>query len=107
MTHNGQVRTDNEDAIAVSAVDAPNLLRWNGEIDLTQGWALVADGIGGHVAGDVASQIVIELLRPVIGSLTDERDVALALGAVNDGLFDTMARFPAFEGMGTTVPSRA
>lgn len=103
MTHNGHVRTHNEDAIAVSAVDAPNLLRWNGEIDLAQGWALVADGIGGHVAGDVASQIVIELLRPVIGSLADGRDVSLALEAANDGLFDTTARFPAFEGMGTTV----
>lgn len=103
MTHTGHVRAVNEDAIAVSALDAPNLVRWTGNMAMDRGWALVADGIGGHVAGDVASQIVVELLRPVMGSLTNRNEIALAVNAANNGLFATMDRHPAFEGMGTTI----
>lgn len=103
LTHTGHVRAVNEDAIAVSALDAPTLVRWSGNIAMDQGWALVADGIGGHVAGDVASQIVVELLRPVMGLLTNHHEITLAVNAVNNGLFATMDRHRAFEGMGTTI----
>ncbi|MFY7834825.1 MAG: PP2C family protein-serine/threonine phosphatase [Novosphingobium sp.] len=103
MTHTGHVRAVNEDAIAVSALDEPTLVRWTGDMAVDEGWALVADGIGGHVAGEVASKIVVELLRPVMGSLTNRHEIALAVNAANDGLYATMARHPAFEGMGTTI----
>lgn len=103
MTHTGHVRADNEDTIAVSAVDEQPLVRWTGDLPLHEGWALVADGMGGHAAGDVASQIAVELLRPVMSSLTNAQEIALALNAANDGLFDTMERHPEFEGMGTTI----
>ena len=103
MTHTGHVRADNEDSIAISAVDAQPLVHWIGDLPLHQGWALVADSMGGHVAGDVASQIAVELLRPVMSSLTNAHEIGLALNAVNDGLFDTMVRHPEFEGMGTTI----
>lgn len=103
MTHVGLVRSGNEDAIAVSATNEFPLICWNGALPIEHGWALVADGIGGHVAGEVASQIVIELLRPVLGSLTNRDEITLALNAANDGLFDTMERHPEFEGMGTTI----
>lgn len=103
MTHVGLVRSGNEDAIAVSATNEFPLICWNGALPIEHGWALVADGIGGHVAGEVASQIVVELLRPVLGSLTNRDEITLALNAANDGLFDTMERHPEFEGMGTTI----
>jgi PPM family protein phosphatase len=103
MTHVGLVRSGNEDAIAVSATDEFPLSRWNGVLPLQHGWALVADGMGGHVAGEVASQIVIELLKPVLGSLNNPDEVALAVKAANKGLFDTMDHHPALAGMGTTI----
>lgn len=103
LTHVGLVRSGNEDAIAVSATDEFPIARWNGILPIQCGWALVADGIGGHVAGEVASQLVIELLRPVLGSLTNHCEIALAANAANNGLFATMERHPALEGMGTTI----
>ena len=103
QTHIGYVRAENEDSIAVSAIDPIPENGWAGDLSLQQGWALVCDGMGGHAAGDVASQIVVELLRPVLGSLSSGHEIALALHAANDGLFDTMECYPAFEGMGTTI----
>lgn len=103
MTHVGLVRSGNEDALAVSASDEFPLTKWNDDIPITNGWALVADGMGGHAAGAVASQITVELLRPVLASLTDGYEIALALNAVNDGLFEAMERHPEFKGMGTTI----
>lgn len=103
MTHVGLVRSGNEDAFAVSATNEFPLGSWLGALPIKHGWALVADGIGGHVAGEVASQIVVELLRPVLGSLTNRREITLAVNAANNGLFATMERHPALEGMGTTI----
>jgi serine/threonine protein phosphatase PrpC len=103
MTHVGHVRGNNEDAIAVSGTDAFPLSRWEGDLALWHGWALVADGMGGHVAGEAASQLAIELLRPVMSRLANARQVTTALQAVNEALFDTMARHPALAGMGTTI----
>lgn len=103
MTHVGHVRANNEDAIAVSGTDPFPLFRWEGELALRHGWALVADGMGGHVAGEAASQLAIELLRPVMSRLTNAGQVTAALQAVNEALFDTMKRHPALAGMGTTI----
>ena len=103
MTHIGHVRTNNEDAIAVSGTDAFPLSRWEGELALRHGWALVADGMGGHVAGEAASQLAIELLRPVMSRLSTAEQVTAALQAVNQALFETMDRHPALAGLGTTI----
>lgn len=103
LTHIGHVRADNEDTIAVSEADYLPLVHWSGKVPLPNGWALVADGMGGHAAGEVASRIAVELLRPVLTALTNGHEIALAINAANDALFDTMLRHPEFKGMGTTI----
>ena len=50
LTHVGTVREINEDAV----LDVPSRGLW-----------VVADGMGGHAAGDVASQMIVENLRQV------------------------------------------
>lgn len=97
------MRPNNEDAIALSGSSDVPLASWNGTLSPADGWALVADGMGGHAAGEVASQITVELLRPVLPSLKTEADLKVALRSANDALFETMARYPSFVGMGTTI----
>ncbi len=103
ITHPGLVRARNEDAIAISAATDISPTGWTGSLSSSGGWALVADGIGGHAGGEVASRLVVELLRPVMSLLTDRHSVAQALTAASNGLFDTMDRHPELKGMGTTI----
>ena len=85
----GLHRDDNEDR----AYAGPRLLA-------------VADGMGGHAAGEVASEAVIDVLRPL--------DVQIPAGELLDVLADAVRRAsatlramaataPALEGMGTTL----
>jgi protein phosphatase len=74
VTNPGRVRTHNEDAF----LDAPDHSLW-----------IVADGMGGHSAGDVASALIVERL----GQVPAEADMATfvdkvdhALSAVNEDL---------------------
>jgi len=68
---------------------------------------VVADGMGGHAAGDVASSIAIG----EIVSLDDDSHgsddaldlLAKALHSANSGLQQAMQRQPELQGMGTTV----
>lgn len=66
----------------------------------------VADGMGGHAAGEVASQAAIEELVQAEGDLS-ERDpleaLEHALHAANDRIRQLVHDDPSREGMGTTV----
>jgi protein phosphatase len=54
LTDPGEVREGNEDAI-----------RWSAD----NGWAVLADGMGGHMAGEVASQLAVETLALYLDAL--------------------------------------
>ena len=64
---------------------------------------LVADGMGGHAAGEVASRSVAERLSRRAAEATDEAAVARLLHEANDALFARMNERPACYGMGATV----
>jgi serine/threonine protein phosphatase PrpC len=88
-THVGHVRRRNEDAF------------YQGE------WLLaIADGLGGHVAGDIASTAAIDALKAYDRPVQPE-DLADALGrAINDADKAIRRRIreePELGGMGTTV----
>ena len=85
----GLAREGNEDALYAG----PGLLA-------------VADGMGGHAAGEVASRVVIEALVPLDdsppdGDLTDA--MRRAVETANGYLRDMVAADSALEGMGTTL----
>jgi protein phosphatase len=66
----------------------------------------VADGMGGHAAGEVASAAVIEALRPLdtqvpAGELLNALDHAVR--RANSALRDMVQANPALHGMGTTL----
>ncbi|MEV4278692.1 PP2C family protein-serine/threonine phosphatase [Actinoplanes xinjiangensis] len=88
-THVGLVRKRNEDAL------------YQGQ------WLFaVADGLGGHVAGDVASSTAIDALKPYDRKV-EPRELAESLGkAVNDAneaLRRHIRGEPQLRGMGTTM----
>ncbi|MCA1840414.1 MAG: Stp1/IreP family PP2C-type Ser/Thr phosphatase [Actinomycetota bacterium] len=80
----GLVRDINEDSILAS----PPLFA-------------VADGMGGHRAGDVASQLAIERLK---GHAMDGQEALMtAVRDANSAIYDKGRADPALSGMGTTI----
>ncbi|PYI54346.1 Stp1/IreP family PP2C-type Ser/Thr phosphatase [Paenibacillus flagellatus] len=97
-TDAGLVRLINEDRAAVRD-------EWNGFT-----LAVVADGMGGHQAGEVASQMAIELVETEMRSVetdmtVDERKEAVrrAISTANDKVFEFASQQARYQGMGTTV----
>ncbi|WP_159727437.1 protein phosphatase 2C domain-containing protein [Methylosinus sp. Ce-a6] len=98
QTDVGRVRSSNEDSVAFVA-PAP------GAPEAKHGYlAIVADGMGGHAAGEVASALATEVVRRVFYSLEVEPPRALkaAFEAANRAIFEQSAREPDCKGMGTT-----
>lgn len=102
LSHVGEVRTRNEDAIGLSCADGP-VTAWTGELPADGGWALLTDGMGGHVAGEVASTIAIEVMRPLAAGLNSEADIGRAVSEADRGLYLAMQLRPELAGMGTTL----
>ena len=74
-------------------------------VDRELGLYVVADGMGGAQAGELASQIAIETLREHIAAVTQRESETLtnAFGRANSAIMDTAAADPRLEGMGTTL----
>ncbi len=87
----GRKRAHNEDRIFVGK----------------QTW-VVADGMGGHAAGEIASEFVVSSLE-AIDTFEDLRssDVIDAVGAANQRILDHTRAWPESAGMGTTVAGLA
>jgi len=106
FTHQGAVRAGHEDTIAVGdwikrlPMAAPVVLEHEVAAPLI---CLVADGMGGHAAGDVASRTVAERLSRRAAEATDEAAVIRLLHEANAELFALMDESPVWSGMGTTV----
>jgi PPM family protein phosphatase len=101
-SHVGHVRSSNEDRCAVSACKSV-VERWQGEIQAEGGWALVADGVGGHVAGEVAAAIAIEVLRPLMPQLRTDDDIQKAVNSADQAIYMAMQMRPDLHGMATTI----
>jgi serine/threonine protein phosphatase PrpC len=106
FTHQGAVRLSNEDTIAVGGwitsepMAAPVVLEHEVAAGLI---CLVADGMGGHAAGEIASHAVAEHLSRRAAEATDEAALAALLRDADAELFALMREQPAWRGMGTTV----
>jgi protein phosphatase len=66
---------------------------------------VVADGMGGHLAGEVASAKAVEILRREFQRATDDPSAALraAIELANREIWDEAASDPEKAGMGSTV----
>jgi PPM family protein phosphatase len=86
-TDTGRVRTANEDSVlAVAEVFA------------------VADGMGGHAAGEVASSLAVDALGAALaGKTVTEQVVIEAIQAANEAVFRRSLSEASARGMGTTL----
>jgi PPM family protein phosphatase len=87
-THKGMVRETNEDSVFPTS---------SGESS-DRVVLIVADGMGGHVAGEVASRIAINAAAAASDLEATDR---VAVG--NRAIREEVARDPGLEGMGTTM----
>src|SRR6218665_561588 len=71
----------------------------------TDGIFMVADGMGGHEAGEVASQLAVErLARDLIGDRPPSaQQVVESIAAANGDIFRAAIANPGQMGMGTTI----
>ena len=105
LTDVGKKRKHNEDAYA---------------LDAEEGLFVVADGMGGHAAGEVAAKITVETIGEFIAATRQKEEatwpfkynhelhfnsnrLAVAIEKANERVMSAVAAQPWLKGMGTTV----
>jgi protein phosphatase len=98
-TDTGRARTNNEDSVAV---------------DASNGLAILADGMGGYNAGEIASGMATSFIQTELGrwlaevgdSATDpevRRAMDICVDNANRAIFNAANANPQYSGMGTTL----
>jgi len=104
FTHRGGVRAQNEDTLVVGdwlsppQMDDPRAFRQKLPVVCA-----VADGMGGHSSGEVASRMAAQTLAAAARDLTSAQHVRACLLDIDDTLNRMMAQNAALAGMGTTI----
>ena len=82
---------------------------FHADADTTHGLFVVADGMGGHAAGEVASEMAVQIVKRELAPVHDVRDevaaekVKAALRAANRAIYERMLSDTDKQGMGTTA----
>jgi PPM family protein phosphatase len=100
QSHVGMKRRENEDRFAIAAYrisqsdPTPSLV------------AIVADGVGGHRAGEIAAQLAVDVILKTLASSEGEHPVLslqAAFEEANQAINNLSIANPAYSGMSTTV----
>ncbi len=86
-THQGLVRASNQDSLLVDT----NVYG-------------VADGMGGHLGGETASRIAVQVMQNALrGKRPEQRALEMGVEAANRRIFDMARHDSSLSGMGTTL----
>ena len=92
----GMIRSGNEDS-------------WHAEVEKGRGLFIVADGMGGHAAGEVASEMAVQIVKRELADLSEldsndaTRKVQDSLKRANRAIHDRTITEVDKQGMGTTA----
>lgn len=107
LTHRGAVRPSNEDALVMGALTvagasmtAPARCTLPVHTPLV---LAVADGLGGHAAGEIASEHAVHRMAESGAQLKGPEEVATLLKLIDGEIRDHAQQNAEFSGMGTTV----
>lgn len=107
VSHSGLVRDYNEDSLVIgqwtlcaAETETPQTLVFPITSPLV---VAVADGLGGHPGGDVASSLVVRELARAAPTMDNEQRLRDVLNDCNRALYDIAADEPMLTAMGTTV----
>ncbi|MBD2871448.1 Stp1/IreP family PP2C-type Ser/Thr phosphatase [Paenibacillus arenilitoris] len=85
---------------------------WIGQLDNGVTLAIVADGMGGHQAGDVASRMAVDAFRSMLEQSAAKADLSLqegkmlirqAISQANEAVYELASRNELYHNMGTTI----
>ena len=99
LTDVGRRREHNQDNVAHYVPPDENELAAKGAL------FVVCDGMGGHAAGEVASELGVNAIRDVYYSTNQEDiidNIASAIKAANESIYQYAQQHPESKGMGTT-----
>lgn len=107
-THKGYARSGNEDSFLVDHhIGGGDLDQLTVELMVGSNAIVlaIADGLGGHKAGEVASRYAVEQISAVREEVDfgDDTSVSELLDSIGRGLHHQMLETPALLGMGTTI----
>lgn len=106
FTHQGRVRDGNEDCIGVGdwvcnmPMSSPR--QWRGGIESPL-MCVVADGMGGHAAGEIASQYAVNRMKEESLRIRNAGQLAGVLKSIDIEMHDLMMLDRSRVGMGTTI----
>ena len=90
ITDKGMVRKSNQDCFYISEQGS---------------WCVIADGMGGHNGGEIASTMAVRIIGDFMAQPNDDAEDALrtAIVAANNAVYKKSTEKSELDGMGTTV----
>ena len=100
----GLVRAGNEDRMAIDGVPLEHERMLRRDLDgAGDHLIIVADGMGGHVKGELASQLTVQTISDFWKNSRPHFEPVEAIRTANRVVYDAMGINPSLRGMGATV----